>query len=138
MFDLHVHAAPDVTDRRADDIDPVRAYVAAGYTGCVLKAHYESTVGRAHTAGRDRPIRVVGGLALNQHTGGINPAAVEAALRAGGRIVWLPTADAHTQETAGLPRLCGVAPRLPRQTYAIPPRSEERRGKEWTALCDAA
>ncbi|WP_028934605.1 DUF6282 family protein [Pseudonocardia spinosispora] len=121
MFDLHVHAAPDVTDRRADDIDTALGYEAAGYTGCVLKAHYESTVGRAHLAGRDLRTRVFGGIALNRHTGGVNPAAVAAALLSGGRVVWMPTADAHTQETEGLPRLCDVAPRLPRHTYAIPP-----------------
>lgn len=121
MFDLHVHAAPDVTPRRADDTETVAAYAAAGYTGCVLKAHYESTVGRARAAGSGRSLRVYGGIALNQHTGGVNPAAVAAALSSGGRVVWMPTADAHTQETAGLPRLCGTATRLPRHTYAIPP-----------------
>lgn len=121
MFDLHVHAGPDVTARRADDIDTVSAYEEAGYRGCVLKGHYESTVGRAHAAGRGRSMRVYGGIALNQHTGGVNPAAVAATLSAGGRVVWMPTADAHTQEAAGLPRLCGPPSPLARHTYAIPP-----------------
>ncbi|WP_116051086.1 DUF6282 family protein [Amycolatopsis palatopharyngis] len=121
MFDLHVHAAPDVVARRADDIDTVAAYERAGYSGCVLKGHYESTVGRAHAAGRGRSMAVYGGIALNQHTGGINPAAVAAALSAGGRVVWMPTADAHTQEAAGLPRLCGPPSRLGRHSYGVPP-----------------
>ncbi|WP_152476573.1 DUF6282 family protein [Nocardiopsis salina] len=121
MFDLHVHAAPDVVDRRLDDAATVEAYERDGYTGCVLKAHYESTVGRAHAAGRNRGVRVLGGLALNQHVGGVNPAAVEAALAAGARIIWFPTADALTQRRAGLPRLCGLRPGLSEHTYALPP-----------------
>ncbi|MBN9791704.1 hypothetical protein DMP17_24300 [Pseudonocardia sp. TMWB2A] len=121
MFDLHVHAAPDIVPRRADDRDTVAAYAAAGFRGCVLKGHYESTVGRAAAAGRDTPLAVHGGLALNQHVGGINPAAVVACLESGGRVVWMPTADAHTQRTAGLPALCCVRPELPATSYAVPP-----------------
>ncbi|AXK35815.1 hypothetical protein DVA86_27485 [Streptomyces armeniacus] len=122
MFDLHVHAAPDVTPRRADDHDVVAAYARAGFTGCVLKAHYESTVGRAAAASRaHHPLRVHGGIALNQHTGGVNPAAVAACLGAGGRVVWMPTADAHTQRDAGLPSLCGARTDLSRHAYAVPP-----------------
>jgi Family of unknown function (DUF6282) len=121
VFDLHVHAAPDITERLADDRDVVAGYAARGFTGCVLKAHYESTVGRAVAAGRDRPLRVFGGIALNQHVGGVNPAAVAACLESGGRVVWMPTADAHTQRTAGLPSLCGVRTDLPSHSYAIPP-----------------
>jgi hypothetical protein len=41
--------------------------------------------------------------------------------RAYGRVVWMPTADAHTQEAAGLPRLCGPPSRLARHSYAVPP-----------------
>lgn len=121
MFDLHVHAAPDVTPRRGDDVDLVERYERAGYAGCVLKGHYESTVGRAALAGRGRRLAVHGGLALNGHVGGFNPVAVAAALAAGARVVWLPTADAHTQQAAGLPRLCDRDPRLDSATYAAPP-----------------
>ncbi len=121
MLDLHVHAAPDVTERRADDRQTVAAYAAAGFHGCVLKGHYESTVGRAVAAGRGQSPRVYGGVALNQHVGGVNPTAVAACLNAGGRVVWMPTADAHTQHAANLPRLCCSVPELPTRTYAIPP-----------------
>ncbi|OEU96469.1 DUF6282 family protein [Streptomyces oceani] len=122
MFDLHVHAAPDITARRMDDHDVVADYAASGFSGCVLKAHYESTVGRAATAARTQPVRVYGGIALNQHVGGVNPAAVAATLDAGGRVVWMPTADAHTQRAASLPSLCGTRTDLSPHTYAIPPK----------------
>lgn len=123
MFDLHVHAAPDITPRRADDLGVVAAYARAQFTGCVLKAHYESTVGRAAAAARGSggALRVYGGVALNQHVGGVNPAAVAACLQAGGRVVWLPTADAHTQRAAGLPSLCGVRTDVSARSYGIPP-----------------
>lgn len=121
MFDSHVHAAPDVLERFGDDTDIAKAYELADFSGFVLKAHYESTVGRARAAARLTGRTVHGGIALNQHVGGINPTAVAAALESGGRVVWMPTADAHTQQTAGLPRLCDHEPRLPAQTYAIPP-----------------
>ncbi|MET7637091.1 DUF6282 family protein [Streptomyces sp. NPDC005438] len=123
MFDLHVHAAPDITPRYADDHGVVSAYAEAGYSGCVLKAHYESTVGRAAAVDRRQGIRVYGGVVLNQHVGGVNPAAVAACLSAGGRVVWMPTADAHTQRRAGLPSLCGARPELSDHSYAIPPRA---------------
>lgn len=121
MFDLHVHAAPDIVDRRDDDIDTVRAYERAGFSGCVLKAHYESTVGRAWDASKGMRTRVYGGIALNRHVGGLNPAAVAATLQAGGRVVWFPTADSHTQHSAGLPRLCDGRSPPADGTYALPP-----------------
>jgi len=121
VFDSHVHAAPDVLDRIGDDLDVGRAYAHGDFSGFVLKAHYESTVGRAHSVARATGQTVYGGIALNQHTGGVNPSAVAAALGAGGRVVWMPTADAHTQRAAGLPRLCDQESRLPAQAYAIPP-----------------
>lgn len=121
MFDSHVHAGPDVVERIGDDTDVARAYELADFSGFVLKAHYESTVGRAHAAARLTGRDVYGGLALNQHCGGVNPGAVAAALEGGGRVIWMPTADAHTQHTADLPRLCRHEPRTGTHTYAIPP-----------------
>jgi len=121
MFDIHVHAGLDVVDRAGDDVQILRWYREAGFTGCVLKAHYDATAGRAHAAGKGLGMRVYGGLALNQHVGGLNPAAVRAALAMGARMIWMPTADAHTQKSAGLPRLCNASNGLSDVTYAIPP-----------------
>jgi len=121
VFDLHVHAAPDISPRLADDRQILRWYADAGFSGCVLKGHYDATMGRAAAAGAGLGLRVYGGLALNQHAGGINPAAVAAALMMGARVIWMPTTDAHTQQTAGLPRLCCQRPQLAGTTYAIPP-----------------
>jgi hypothetical protein len=121
MFDLHVHTAPDIWDRLGDDREIVGHYERAGFTGCVLKSHYDNTVGRARAAGHGSPVRVYGALTLNQQVGGLNPAAVAAALAMGARVIWMPTTDAHTQQEAGLPRLCRTVPGLADTTYAIPP-----------------
>lgn len=121
MFDLHVHTAPDVWERYGDDIEIARLYEQAGFAGCVLKSHYDNTAGRAQAAGQGLRLRVYGALALNQQAGGLNPAAVAAALAMGARIIWMPTTDAHTQQSADLPRLCRTLPRLAGTTYAIPP-----------------
>jgi hypothetical protein len=121
MFDLHVHSSPDVMPRRGSDLEIVRWYSEAGFSGCVLKCHYDATTGRAAAAGDAAALRVYGAQVLNQHVGGLNPVAVEAALMMGARVIWMPTTDAHTQAAAGLPRLCLLRPGLPDTTYAIPP-----------------
>lgn len=121
MFDAHVHAAPDVIDRIGFDDEICAAYEAAGFSGFVLKSHHESTVGRAAALNRRSPLDVVGGVALNHAVGGINPAAVAAALASGGRVVWFPTADSQTQQLAGLPRLRDLDARLEIRALALPP-----------------
>jgi hypothetical protein len=68
---------------------------AAGMRAIMLKCHHESTVSRAYLLDDVYPdLSVFGGIVLNSHVGGINPAAVEAALRGGGKEVWMPTVDA--------------------------------------------
>lgn len=121
MFDVHVHSAPDVLERIGYDDQICEQYVAAGFSGFVLKGHQESTVGRAKALARASGLDVVGGVTLNRAAGGINPSAVAATLSSGGRVIWFPTADAHTQEAAGLPRLSDVEPRLNRSALATPP-----------------
>ncbi len=93
--DLHCHPYPDLFPRLADDFDIVRAARDAGMRAIVLKCHHESTVSRAYLVQRVIPgIAVFGGIVLNYYVGGLNPAAVEASLRLGGREVWMPTVDA--------------------------------------------
>jgi hypothetical protein len=93
--DLHCHPFPDLFPRLADDFDIVQAARDAGMKAIVLKCHHENTVSRAYLVQRVMPgIKVYGGVVLNYYVGGVNPAAVEAALRLGGKEVWMPTIDA--------------------------------------------
>ncbi|MDQ3044628.1 MAG: DUF6282 family protein [Chloroflexota bacterium] len=99
-FDLHVHSYPSLFPRLSDDFQLADAYGAAGFGGFVLKGHHESTASRAYLVGRMFPdLRVFGGIVLNRFVGGLNPSAVEACLRTGGRVVWMPSidADGHAQ-----------------------------------------
>ena len=82
----------------------VEWYELAGFDGCVLKGHYESTAGRALSAGRGRRVRVYGGVVLNHPAGGLNPSAVDAALSLGARVVWMPTLESeHGVRSSGSP-----------------------------------
>lgn len=95
MIDMHVHTAPDIRPRFADDVDTARAARAAGMRAILLKSHLTLTADRAAIAEKVvGGIRVLGGLALNGPVGGLNPVAVELALRLGAREVWMPTGDA--------------------------------------------
>lgn len=101
--DLQVHVAPDVIERRTDDIDLARDFLARGLRGFVLKSHYVPTAERAKVVSRAVPgIEAYGAIALNHSVGGLNPVAVEIAGRSGNKIVWFPTVDA-ANETAGRP-----------------------------------
>jgi Family of unknown function (DUF6282) len=118
VFDLHVHSAPCLLPRRAGDVQTVEEYERAGFAGCVLKGHFEPTVGRAAAAARSRALHVLGGIVLNQAVGGLNPVAVETSLGLGARIVWMPTLDARAHREAGLPVLPSARTS---QGLAVPP-----------------
>jgi hypothetical protein len=93
--DVHVHSEPDLFPRIADDVGVARHAAALGLRAISLKCHSERTTSRAYMAQQMVPgIQVVGGIVLNRAVGGINPAAVEAALQLGARHVWMPTVDA--------------------------------------------
>jgi hypothetical protein len=94
-IDLHVHSAPDVWPRRLDDLSLAREAAAAGMRAVVLKSHHTLTADRAAIVDNlVEGVRVFGGLALNAAVGGLNPAAVEAALKLGARQIWMPTISA--------------------------------------------
>ena len=102
-YDLQVHVAPDVIERRIDDLDLAKDFLAHGLKGFVLKSHYFPTAERAQVVTKAVPgIRAFGAIVLNHSIGGLNPVAVELAGRSKCRIVWMPTVDA-ANETAGRP-----------------------------------
>jgi hypothetical protein len=93
-IDLHVHPAPSPLPRRIDAVEAAQAAESIGMRAIVVKSHHHSTVTDVLALGRDLnglPVRVFGGIALNSAVGGLNPHAVDLALKLGGRIVWFPT-----------------------------------------------
>src|SRR5213594_3824939 len=110
-YDLQVHVAPDVIERRTDDVDLAKDFLSHGLKGFVLKSHYIPTAERAKVVRRAVPgIEASGAITLNHSVGGFNPVALEIAGRSGAKIVWMPTVDA-ANETAG--RLDGPNTKLP-------------------------
>jgi hypothetical protein len=100
-YDLHVHVAPDIIERRIDDIDLAHEFLGHGMRGFILKSHYLPTVERAKVVTKAVPgIDVRGAVTLNHSVGGLNPVIVEIAGRSGCALVWMPTVDA-SNETAG-------------------------------------
>ena len=95
LIDMHIHSAPDVRPRPLDDLQAAQSAREAGMRAILLKSHVTLTADRAAIADKIVPgIRVFGGLVLNHEVGGLNPAAVEAALRMGARQIWMPTTSA--------------------------------------------
>jgi Family of unknown function (DUF6282) len=93
--DLHVHPAPSPLPRRIDAREAGELAGAAGFDAIVVKSHHHSTVMDVLALGDgargNGGARVYGGIALNSAVGGLNPHAVDLALKMGGRIVWFPT-----------------------------------------------
>jgi hypothetical protein len=112
-YDTHVHIAPDVMERRIDDLGLARRCAEVGLAGFVLKSHYVTTAERAQVVRNAVPgVDVLGAITLNGAVGGMNPAAVEVAGRLGARIVWMPTVDSRNQRTSTAEDLPGARPAM--------------------------
>lgn len=100
-YDTHVHVAPDVMERRIDDVTLARRFAEVGLAGFVLKSHYVPTAERAEVVRGVVPeVEALGALTLNGSVGGLNPVAVEIAGRQGARVVWLPTVDCANERAS--------------------------------------
>ena len=115
VIDMHIHSAPDVRQRKLDDLEIAEAAVERGIRAVVIKSHMVPTVDRATLVNkmvRERygdatDFEMFGGVVLNRSVGGINPWVAEAALELGAKVVWLPTNtsenhNAKTGKTGGV------------------------------------
>ncbi|MCD8350414.1 MAG: DUF6282 family protein [Planctomycetaceae bacterium] len=97
-YDLHIHTAPDVVERKLSDLQVAKRLSACGMKGYAIKSHQFNTAGRAALVNEAQPgFHAVGGATLNWALGGINPAAVEMAGRLGTKIIWFPTVNAKNE-----------------------------------------
>ncbi|HYQ68179.1 DUF6282 family protein [Actinophytocola sp.] len=111
--DLHTHPGPSPFPRRMSILDAAADAATVGFRALVAKSHHHSMqtdILALEQAGlADIPVKVYGGVALNNTVGGLNPYAVELALRMGGRVVWFPTIasrahlDFHAHNHSGFP-----------------------------------
>ena len=94
-YDLHVHAGPDIVLRRQDILEVARDAVNSGMGGLVFKDHHTTTADRARIARQVVPgVNLFGGIVLNYSVGGLNPEAVDKAIKLGAKIIWMPSVDA--------------------------------------------
>ncbi len=94
-IDIHVHSGPDLYPRIQDHAELARSAQEAGLRALVIKCHNFPTAAHALMVRKDVPgIDVFGSLNLNLQVGGLNPIAVEAAIKYGARQIWFPTVDA--------------------------------------------
>ena len=101
VIDTHVHTSPDAVSRRYSDLELAELASGLGVAAIVIKSHLGDTAARAADCNeylaRVNPgggTQVFGGVALNYPVGGLNLKAVEVSAALGGKVIWLPTADA--------------------------------------------
>lgn len=107
VIDLHVHSWPDIRERAYTDFELMEAGIKIGARAIVIKSHHGTTMNRASLVnehnkilyGNSNNFTMYGGIVLNYAIGGINPIAVETALKMGAKIVWLPTTSAANHMT---------------------------------------
>lgn len=102
VIDMHVHTNPDLRLRAYDDFELCDAAVRVGARAIVIKTHLGNTANRAYLTNRynervngKNNFTMFGSVTLNRCIGGINPVAVENALKLGAKVVWLPTSSAR-------------------------------------------
>ena len=116
VIDMHVHSNPDLRKRAYDDIELMEAGIRVGARAIVIKTHQGTTMDRAYLCNRHNEIvhggsnsfTMFGSITLNRVVGGINPTAVETALKLGAKVVWLPTQSArgHMEKMGQNPAAC--------------------------------
>lgn len=104
-IDIHIHHGPDLYPRIQDAVELATDARAAGIRAICIKRHNFPTAGFAELVRTLVPeVQVFGSLACNHEVGGLNPLAVEAAIKYGARQIWLPTIDStnHAKVTGAV------------------------------------
>lgn len=127
LIDMHVHSAPDTRVRAYDDFQLMEAAIAVGARGIVIKTHNGTTAERAYLCNRynalvhgDNDFQMFGSITLNRQVGGLNPRAVEVAVKLGAKVVWLPTMSAVNHFLKHNTKVPGSAVEVVRDGKAVP------------------
>jgi hypothetical protein len=111
-IDLHCHFGPESVVGTPHSVDALGAATEAaelGFAAVVLKSHDFPSNSVAHVVGEAVPsVRVYGSVCCDYCIGGLNPGAVETALRDGAAIVWLPTISSQQDVENGVAAFLGV------------------------------
>jgi Family of unknown function (DUF6282) len=96
--DLHCHSGPAAMPRMLDHHEAMLDAAAAGFEALVYKDHYYAGMAHAKILQKLVPYvktQLYSGIALNNASGGVNPHAVDHAIKLGAKIVWMPTFSAR-------------------------------------------
>jgi hypothetical protein len=97
-YDTHFHANPGITKCRDTLLEVAQEAKSYGMKGIVFKDIHFSSAPQASIASEAVPgINVIGGVTLNGCVGGLNPQAVEATFKVGGKVVWMFALDSEYQ-----------------------------------------
>lgn len=117
--DMHLHSGPSLVPRSVDDVEAVQKYTEAGLAAVVIKDQYFMSTQRAHYINtyifKGTHTKAYGSIALNNTVGGLSPHVVDAAIKSGAKVVWMPTvsSEKHVKRAIenakkGQPHLKGV------------------------------
>lgn len=108
--DLHVHSGPSTMPRQLDHMQATEEAAAAGMRGILFKDHHYSVAPFIPIMERligHLGVSMYSGLVCNNTTGGLNPFVVDAQLKMGAKLIWMPTAQSanHIRSSHGKSRL---------------------------------
>lgn len=103
-LDLHVHSGPSTMPRQLDHLQAVEEAAAAGMAAVLFKDHHYSVAPFLPIIERlteGSGVRSYACLVLNNAVGGLNPYAVDFALKSGAKLIMMPTAHSanHIRST---------------------------------------
>jgi hypothetical protein len=115
-IDMHLHFGPEPLieplSHAEHSVDPIEAAQDAaemGMAAIVLKPHEFASTAVAYMANQVvDSVKVFGGICCDYPNGGLNPVAVETALRSGAKVVWLPTISSRQTPREQLALLFGT------------------------------
>jgi len=109
-LDLHVHSGPSTMPRQVDHFQATEEAAAAGMRALLFKDHHYSVAPFIPIMDRvlgHLGVAMYSGLVLNNTVGGLNPFVVDAQLKMGAKLIWMPTAQSanHIRSSHGKTRL---------------------------------
>jgi hypothetical protein len=111
-IDLHCHFGPESvvgTPHSVDAFGAARDAQEHGFAAIVLKSHDFPSNAVAYAVQQSvEDVRVRGSICCDFCIGGLNPSAVETALRDGAAIVWLPTISSRQDVANGVAAMLGL------------------------------
>ena len=111
-IDLHCHFGPESvigTPHSVDALEAAADAAALGFAAIVLKSHdFPSNAVASIVRDAVPTVGVYGSVCCDFCIGGLNPGAVETALRDGAAVVWLPTISSQQDVENGVAALLGV------------------------------